>query len=464
VRRKKAFVFLAFLLIVPGVFSQISDHQELSDKIVKNSILFGHSIDEAYCELQPLISEAKRLQDTLAELTLLERKCKYFYSKTQIDSLRESSESLMVKSEYFKNYYFWGISYMYLGEAYSINNLPEPAMNCLEKALDILEKDKSGASNIFIAKANVLNSYANVYNDIGEPQKAVGKLHEVIKSYNKLKNIESIMRFQYVNYCNIAGLYSQFNMDSAEYFALKSMDVKPGDIQEDKIMMMNHYILGKVFKSRNDFENAKIHYYKAIDISKNIGVSLNLNVIYIDIIDLYKTIGVPDSVLVYENKLKDLEFDILQSKYNSLQKGIRNEQNGKMIDLQWYWFVIAFLMLGIGIFYVIRYNGRRKESKGENTQEIYNELCALIKVNDPAFLFAFEKAYPDFTEKLLAINPQLAKSEIEFCAMLKLNLSTKDIASYTFIEPRTVQNKKYRIRKRLGIPPSVDIYAWFDAF
>ncbi|MFC3157400.1 helix-turn-helix transcriptional regulator [Chryseobacterium arachidis] len=51
---------------------------------------------------------------------------------------------------------------------------------------------------------------------------------------------------------------------------------------------------------------------------------------------------------------------------------------------------------------------------------------------------------------------------MEFCALLKLKLTTKEIAKYTFIETRTVQNKKYRLRKKLEIPQSVDIYNWID--
>ncbi|WP_435524705.1 helix-turn-helix transcriptional regulator [Chryseobacterium indoltheticum] len=43
-----------------------------------------------------------------------------------------------------------------------------------------------------------------------------------------------------------------------------------------------------------------------------------------------------------------------------------------------------------------------------------------------------------------------------------MKLSTKDIARISFIETRTVQNKKYRIRKKLNIPQNADIYQWID--
>ena len=86
----------------------------------------------------------------------------------------------------------------------------------------------------------------------------------------------------------------------------------------------------------------------------------------------------------------------------------------------------------------------------------------LLEKRDPAFIFAFENIYPDFSSKLLAKSTDLQQSEIEFCALLKMKLTTEEIAKISFIETRTVQNKKYRIRKKLDIPQNVDIYHWID--
>lgn len=74
----------------------------------------------------------------------------------------------------------------------------------------------------------------------------------------------------------------------------------------------------------------------------------------------------------------------------------------------------------------------------------------------------FDEMFPGFSKKLLEINPQIVQSEIEFCSLLKLKISTKDIARYKYITPKTVQNKKYLIRKKLNIPKEIDIYQWFD--
>jgi len=127
------------------------------------------------------------------------------------------------------------------------------------------------------------------------------------------------------------------------------------------------------------------------------------------------------------------------------------------------WIIFLVAMMSLIIFYLWRRLIRKKHVAESVSNEAYNSLIQLLKDNDTGFYFAFEQVFPDFSEKLLVINPVLAKTEIEFCFLLKLKLTTKEIAQLTFLEPRTVQNKKHRIRKRLDIPSSADIYVWLDS-
>ena len=86
----------------------------------------------------------------------------------------------------------------------------------------------------------------------------------------------------------------------------------------------------------------------------------------------------------------------------------------------------------------------------------------MAKRNDPEFLSYFKEVYPGYIDQLLAINPNLENSELIFCAMLKLHFSSKEIANYTLVQHRTIQQKKYRIRKKMNIPTETDIYVFFD--
>ena len=89
-------------------------------------------------------------------------------------------------------------------------------------------------------------------------------------------------------------------------------------------------------------------------------------------------------------------------------------------------------------------------------------LLRLLNEGSTSFYIAFLEAYPDFSEKLLKINPAMKFSDIEFCAYIKLNLETKQIAQFKKISTRAVEGKKYRIRKKLNIPPNVNMYIWMS--
>ncbi|NOU46176.1 MAG: hypothetical protein HOO86_03840 [Bacteroidales bacterium] len=449
--------FFSFLVITGSYANE--EPESLKIRVTKNGVLFRENLDLAYLDIQPLLLEALQAKDSLSELILFERKCRYFYTKSQYDSLNETSVFLLEQATRYKNNYFQAMGHMFQAEGFSVNSLYDRAIGSLTQAYNILSKDKSGDAIIFFAKANVLNSFANVYNDNGEPEKAVEKIKEVIGSYNSLKNKEDINRFQYLNYSNLSGVYTMFDMDSAEYYAKKSIEIKPSDVVEDKAMMMNYYALGKAFKSRNDYSSAASYYHKAIAAGVKSGTSLNLTEIYNSLIDIYEKEGNKDSVLLYVNKLKEMELNILQSKYNSLQKTVISGE--KKTSPVWIIFLVA--MMSLIIFYLWRKLARKKLVAESVSNEAYNSLIQLLKDNDTGFYFAFEQVFPDFSEKLLVINPVLAKTEIEFCFLLKLKLTTKEIAQLTFLEPRTVQNKKHRIRKRLDIPSSADIYVWLDS-
>ncbi|HCD9236149.1 TPA: hypothetical protein NEG48_003172 [Elizabethkingia anophelis] len=92
----------------------------------------------------------------------------------------------------------------------------------------------------------------------------------------------------------------------------------------------------------------------------------------------------------------------------------------------------------------------------------YDEMIALAKKNNSAFLEKFQEVYPDFVNKLKAINPEMESSELAFAALIKLNFTSKEIASFIFIEHSSVQQRKRRLRKKLNLSSEVDLYKYFN--
>ncbi|MBP2617904.1 helix-turn-helix transcriptional regulator [Chryseobacterium jejuense] len=86
-----------------------------------------------------------------------------------------------------------------------------------------------------------------------------------------------------------------------------------------------------------------------------------------------------------------------------------------------------------------------------------NELYELAMSKNSLFITYFKSEFPEFFEKILKVCPNLISSELEICALLKLNLTTKEIAIATNATIRAVENKKHRIRKKIDLPSEADL-------
>lgn len=64
---------------------------------------------------------------------------------------------------------------------------------------------------------------------------------------------------------------------------------------------------------------------------------------------------------------------------------------------------------------------------------------------------AFNNVYNDFYDKLFKICPNLSASEIKLAALLKLNLTTKEIAALTFKSESAIKTARHRLRQKLNI-------------
>ena len=69
----------------------------------------------------------------------------------------------------------------------------------------------------------------------------------------------------------------------------------------------------------------------------------------------------------------------------------------------------------------------------------------------------FSRVHNEFYEKLRLNYSQLTPTEIKICAFLKLNMSTKDIAALTNRSPRTIENTRHSIRKKLAIDSETNL-------
>lgn len=64
---------------------------------------------------------------------------------------------------------------------------------------------------------------------------------------------------------------------------------------------------------------------------------------------------------------------------------------------------------------------------------------------------AFENVDKDFFRTLLDNHPELTPNDLKLCTYLRLNLNSKEIATLLNISVRSMETKRYRLRKKLGL-------------
>lgn len=67
------------------------------------------------------------------------------------------------------------------------------------------------------------------------------------------------------------------------------------------------------------------------------------------------------------------------------------------------------------------------------------------------FKMHFEQVHPDFFCKLKDAFPDLTDNELRLCAYARLNLSIKQIAQMLSVQPKTIVQARYRMRKKINL-------------
>ena len=73
---------------------------------------------------------------------------------------------------------------------------------------------------------------------------------------------------------------------------------------------------------------------------------------------------------------------------------------------------------------------------------------------------AFNNADQDFLKKIKDLHPKLTPNDLRLCAYLRLNLSSKEIASLLNISSKSVEIKRYRLRKRMNLEHETNLIGY----
>ncbi|SDR87192.1 regulatory protein, luxR family [Polaribacter sp. KT25b] len=153
-----------------------------------------------------------------------------------------------------------------------------------------------------------------------------------------------------------------------------------------------------------------------------------------------------------EKAQKELELQELENSQKIIKlnnEKLRNDIEGKNREL------------ATSTMSIIRKNEFLSSIKTELVSGGKDSLNKVVKIIDKnlnntddwkMFQEAFNNADKKFLDKIKTKHPELTPNDLRLCAYLRLNLSSKEIAPLLNISPRSVEVKRYRLRKKMNLP------------
>jgi DNA-directed RNA polymerase specialized sigma24 family protein len=100
----------------------------------------------------------------------------------------------------------------------------------------------------------------------------------------------------------------------------------------------------------------------------------------------------------------------------------------------------------------VKRKGKSIETK-QALEKIVREIDTTLRLQEDweQFEYHFDQVHGDFLNRLREHFHDLTPNEQKLCALLRLNLSTKEISNLMSISLRGVEIARYRLRKKLGL-------------
>lgn len=157
--------------------------------------------------------------------------------------------------------------------------------------------------------------------------------------------------------------------------------------------------------------------------------------------------------LIAENErqleVKELENEqqLMKIKNEQLQQDVENKNRELAVSTMNLIKKNEFLSL-------IKDDLKKTDDNSRNIKTVISTINKNISEEDTWDLFkeAFNNADKDFLKKIKALHPALTPNDLRLCAYLRLNLSSKEIAPLLNISVRSVEIKRYRLRKKMDLP------------
>lgn len=415
-----------------------------------------------------------RKADALNHLAIVE-----FYLNNFRESIRYNLEALEVYRR--NNDLFYEAQVLNdIGNGYYYLKEYDSAVYHLERSLALAEqmgsKDLAGTA---------MNNLGKVFTELREFEKAISyskaalELHTATGSKNKI--VESL------NDLGIAYNAASRPSMAIDYLNRSVKLAREIDTKDNlKIAYFNrseaYEMLGEIELALTDFKN-----FKAIDDS---------------IRNVEKGRQIEEMRAIYELESREKEIELQKNEINLL------EARSKVVILQRSMLASGLVLISV-VFFLVYYSMRQKMRRNKLEREKVdaelsfkireltshamhlankNELLEDLKLqieqlkqngfngsgvgkilntirynlqddkNWDNFIRYFENVHPDFGPTIKEKYPDITPNELRLMALIKMNLSSKEIANILNISPEGVKKARYRLRKKMNITNDDSLY------
>ncbi|WP_299106884.1 triple tyrosine motif-containing protein [uncultured Winogradskyella sp.] len=348
----------------------------------------------------------------------------------KINTIAISSEARKTKSS-FENILDLGDDNYLIGTTggYIIMDLELIGQDALDIHLNNADYGKD-LNNLIPLDLSTTNTFKNKANNI--------RFKYSVANYNRF----TTAKYQY----KLTGIYDNWSMwsgDSEVFFK----NLPHGDYMFEARAITNGVISNNVISYKFNIE--KPWYLKPLAIvSYFLLALLIIFVLYYFNRKHYKNI----QKKIIEKKQRQLEMEQLESQRQLIQFKNKNLQ----LDID-----NKNRELGMATMNLVKRNELLSSIKSDlSKSKSLTEVGKVIKtinssINDTSDWDLFEKAFnnvdKEFMQRIKAIHPSITPNDLRLCAYLRLNLSSKEIAPLLNISHKSVEVKRYRLRKKLGL-------------
>ncbi|WP_299254274.1 hypothetical protein [uncultured Aquimarina sp.] len=468
-------------------FSFKKDTFNLINSINELSELYGHNLNygKAYDGYWKALFLAEKSNDQFSKSRVYQSLgwLYSFYNRNtkaleNLDNALEISKELSSKNKISIDYTI--SDYFSIANFYRYNKDFETAKTYIDSCYLYFQSKNEGIRNYFLEseKGFLLVNEGNYI-----------KAEEILlksQEYFKENNESYLVIIHYF----LAKLYQiKKDFDKSKFHYNQSLELSYVHNSHMNYQIINHKELSELFYDSKEYKKAFFHIKKAIELENKIfGINSKNNEYLFEIKDKYRLQKEKQEQLLKERRLSELEskqkisllrfillfvilffliivsimvFKNLKRKHKREKRLLKQRQRLKLneskkaIKFKNKELAKSALQLIEKDEFIVGLKNSLSENKDNPNLNSVNKIIKSIQSgmgsNWKEFEARFININQDFYKNLKSNFPTLTQTDLKICALIKLNFSSKDMASLLGISVESVHTSRYRLRKKLKL-------------